>query len=240
MLQIISKLQILYLKPQFLRLGTLGVLGYAPHKSASMFIYKLFRDLAHLRGMSFFSDNNPLPNLQTFHSDIGHSFCIAPIRSLMPIADIFSNIEKVKVIIQIRDPRDIIVSEYYSFAFSHPDNNWSEEKKKSREIIKRMSIDDYVLSTLYNEDAHHFRLSKYSLKERFLEHLPLLADGALIVKYEDMIVNYKDWLQPIVESFEFGHHNSVVQQYFYLRYKEKFLIPKKENINTHKRSLKSK
>lgn len=242
MFTVYSKLRKLYLKSKLEDVNypdtdKIGIIGYAPHKTASMFMFKLFKDLANEKKILFYSDNNSPSNLRDFTPEIADSFCLAPIRSLIKISDEFPNIKRIKKIIQIRDPRDIIVSEYYSFAFSHSDNSWSEEKKKARETILQISIDDYVLSML-DEKNSAYRLAGYSLQERLLVFLPELAEDALIVKYEEMVLNYSHWLKSIIDAFEFGSSSNISHQYYFLKYKDEFKIPKEENIYSHKRAVK--
>lgn len=242
MFTVYSKLRKLYLKSKLEGVNypdtdKFGIMGYAPHKTASMFMFKLFKDLANEKKILFYSDNNSPSNIRDFTPEIADSFCMAPIRYLIKISDDFPNIKRIKKIVQIRDPRDMIVSEYYSFGFSHTNNSWSEEKKKAREIISQMSIDDYVLSIL-DEKNQAYRLAGYSLQERFLVFLPELAEDALIVKYEDMILNYSHWLKSIIDAFEFGAFSNIANQYYFLKYKDEFKIPKKENIYSHKRAVK--
>ena len=57
--------------------------------------------------------------------------------------------EKYKVILMTRDPRDILVSQYFSIAFSHAipseDGDKHEGFIAKRKQVKNMSIDEYVI-----------------------------------------------------------------------------------------------
>ena len=59
-----------------------------------------------------------------------------------------SNLKKVKTIFWIRDPRDILVSLYFSFGFSHtlsPNSAIQVHQLERREKIQKMDLDTYVL-----------------------------------------------------------------------------------------------
>lgn len=212
-----------------------GVVAYAPHRTASMFIFKLFRDLSMDRGVSFFSANNSPPNHDQLTSDINSSFCVAPVRSFT-FRTHFENIGQIKNVVQIRDPRDIVVSEYFSLAYSHPDKSWPAEQKLARDTVRSMTVDEYALSVIEDNNPA-LRLSKYSLKHRLLELLPAIAADATIVRYEDMVRNYGQWLTAVIGVFEFGECSSSVHRRYYRKYNHVFRPPETEDIYAHKRSI---
>lgn len=83
----------------------------------------------------------------------------------------------------IRDPRDILVSSYYSFGYTHALNSNKErrsEQLKKRKLIQSLTVDEYVIRNA----------------ERQIENfnaLKTIADNCknkVILKYEDMIENF--------------------------------------------------
>lgn len=100
-----------------------------------------------------------------------------------------------KVVFFIRDPRDILVSMYYSFGFTHPfsrNPDIKEYQLKRRKRIQAQTIDEYV-----EETAPH-------LKEKFDRIASMMKDiprqDCILLKYEDMINNF-DSFYPALNNF---------------------------------------
>lgn len=96
-------------------------------------------------------------------------------------------------ILLVRDPRDALVSEYFSNAYSHsmPSQNAADSTiAKEREAALRASVNDYVAKRAAALDA---TVRAYE---------PLLADPALLVmRYEDVIFQKADWIRAIAAHF---------------------------------------
>ena len=90
----------------------------------------------------------------------------------------------------IRDPRDILVSGYYSFGFTHglnPVKDIRSAQIKLRNEIQSLSIDEYVLK---------FADEQY----RYFNTLLTIADKCekkIILKYEDMIENFESFINDL-------------------------------------------
>jgi Sulfotransferase domain len=83
----------------------------------------------------------------------------------------------------IRDPRDVLVSAYYSFGYSHGLSvvkEIREQQEQERKRIQNITIDDYVLG------AAHFTLNHFQI----LDRLTRACRRGTVLKYEDMI---DDW-----------------------------------------------
>ena len=82
-----------------------------------------------------------------------------------------------------RDPRDILVSMYYSFGFTHtysPNPRIRAYQEKRRNRIQSLSLDDYVLE------------ASFSLQEKFLTMHKVMQryPHAVHFRYEDMITSF--------------------------------------------------
>ena len=106
-----------------------------------------------------------------------------------------SKLEKYKIVLMVRDFRDILVSEYYSIAYSHEapgkqENKYElfvEQRKKARES----AIDEYVVTEsnrIYNT------LQRY--KALLIDKYP----NIYITKYEDMITDFRGWLNNLLHN----------------------------------------
>jgi len=83
----------------------------------------------------------------------------------------------------IRDPRDILVSSFYSFGFTHclsPVKEIRERQEADRKNIQTLSLDEYVIKNMDN-----------SLKNfETIDRLSTSCEHCIILKYEDMIENF--------------------------------------------------
>jgi len=133
------------------------------------------------------------------------------------------NLKGKKVAVLVRDPRDILVSMYYSFGFSHAGSPneaiWAYQDKRSK-TISAMSIDDY---SLYAAPV---------LNEKF-ERLHALRsnnhpDEVMVFKYEDMIYNYESFYKQLNGFLE-------LEDYAKKRIYEATRPREKEQPDKHKR-----
>jgi uncharacterized protein YukE len=90
--------------------------------------------------------------------------------------------DKIAVFV-IRDPRDILVSAYYSFGYSHVFSvvkEIREQQQQQRNAIRAMPIDDYVVGAAPSS-LEHFQT---------IDRLARACERGTVLKYEDMI---NDW-----------------------------------------------
>lgn len=99
-------------------------------------------------------------------------------------------------ILMVRDPRDALVSQYFSFAKSHlvPDGDDGEGPRRkimqTRQNIARLSIDQYVV-----KEAHEMNMVMCG-------YAVMVPDpSCLVLRYEDMIFSKRRWLQIICDHF---------------------------------------
>lgn len=136
------------------------------------------------------------------------------------------DLSRYKVILMVRDPRDILVSDYFSITKSHPEP--SKEGDKNPAFLERrsqsqsMPIDAFVLS---EAPQYHTRLTTY------LQHLKD-KPNVLTLRYEDMITDYKFWLESIVHFLELSPNPKVTKKLLQSRQRG-FTV--KENPSSHHR-----
>ena len=99
-------------------------------------------------------------------------------------------------VLMVRDPRDALVSQYFSFAKSHyiPDGDEGEgprrDLKRVRKALGTMSIDDFVIQ------------QAASMNEAMMSYRPILSDEQLLVlRYEDIIFNKSELLTILCDHF---------------------------------------
>jgi hypothetical protein len=135
------------------------------------------------------------------------------------------NIDKFLKIIMIRDPRDLLVSLYYSTAFSHsvPTGNKKDFFLSERKKTSEQNIDDFVI-----EKSHDLlgRLIKYRI---LLESKPA---NTLLTYYEKMVNSPQEWLDELLYFSKVK-----VDENFKNLTIEKIItsVPVSENIDSHNR-----
>ena len=106
-----------------------------------------------------------------------------------------AQLKKCQIIFLVRDPRDILVSMYYSFGFSH---GFSQNKEitdyqvKRRQTIQGMTIDEYAI------------YAAPGLKEKFavISSLGRDARDKVLLKYEEMIDRFDDFYERLSDFVE--------------------------------------
>lgn len=99
-----------------------------------------------------------------------------------PVTDLEFIREKT-AIFMLRDPRDMLVSEYYSFGFSHSLSKSAEIRQgqeMNRKKIRAMTIDEYALSEVEE------RVGRFELLYKLIQ----ACEHRVVLHYEDMLTNW--------------------------------------------------
>jgi hypothetical protein len=134
-------------------------------------------------------------------------------------------LEKFRVVLVVRDPRDILVSDYYSNAYSHtiPGGEKKEIYLSRRELALASSLDEYVLNSAPK---------LVSIFEKYAMHLFPLCPGVHVARYEDMVEDFPEWLDSLVSACGMKISKTFRQD---LLEKHEARRPKGENIHKHLR-----
>ena len=138
-----------------------------------------------------------------------------------------SNLEKYKIVLATRDPRDILVSSYYSVAYSHPVPRTSGRKQDTfiakRSVARESAIDDYVLS----ESG-----KVYDIFSRYKDLLLDKYENVYITTYEQMVSDFESWLTNLIAYCELELSQEFIQS---LLEENKANKPKEEDVTQHNR-----
>lgn len=140
--------------------------------------------------------------------------------SKMPI------LSKMKLIIQVRDPRDCLTSAYFSFKASHippEDPAKLAEFMERREKLQNTDIDQYVLS-----EVHSYITRMNVLKDLIADH-----DDALVLTYEEMVTDTDSWLAKVSDFIEQPLTDDLLSR---LGETINFTV-NKEDVSQHKRQV---
>ena len=173
--------------------SVVGVDVHAVHKSATMFLFKFFGRLAEELNYDFYSENNDPPNQDSLASNNQKNFCRCPIRTFETLETAFEFPTRRHLIFHTRDPRDILVSQYFSMGWIHPTEG--TKLAQNREKIQQMPIDEYVLSQI--------ETSRWPLVEKFQPLLDREPNPKFetFVTYETMVTNFQKWIEQVIPPF---------------------------------------
>lgn len=206
--------------------GPTAIVVHGLHKSGTMFLYQLFQRLSRTQGIQFFSANNSPADENLAGQGFDHDFCLCPVRDFADPPFVSLGRHRIHQIFHVRDPRDILVSQYFSFGWRHTEDGFTDGIQRFRAFVRQNSIDDYVLNQ---------KSVIGPLKERFakLIHRPDL-DLERVVQYEQMVLDFPAYLDQILRSFAFKAP-ALQRLRFAFRYRNEFRPD--PTVGSHKRSV---
>lgn len=196
------------------------IVVFTLHKSASMFLHRQCELLCKLSGIDYHSPNVPgsgvdalglLTNKALWSSRHG---CFAPIRFFVDIP----NIEDYRIILHLRDPRDVLVSMFYSYCFIHA-GEIAPGSGYRREAAAK-GIDAFVLSKASDRSSDyigdygtggHVEHLIGNLPARYRTYIERLVGrpNVLLLRYEEMVTDYASWLERFIEPFPIEQKSKV-------------------------------
>jgi hypothetical protein len=165
---------------------------FTVHKAASLGVYDVMRRVAKREGWPLHSANLKAANLTepetpgdpAFYAQIADKTgLVGPVR--MPVMLPESGAEDDRYILHLRDPRDVLVSMFFSWSYSHPGVN-----DAYREQLRERGVNDFVLR---ESAALHVKYAFYVSGYLSLPQTTLL-------KYEDFVGNRPLWLRAFLDA----------------------------------------
>jgi hypothetical protein len=186
-----------------------------------MFIHRQCELLCRLRAIEYHSPNLRGSGLdaRTLATDqsiwLTRHGCFAPIRFFVDIP----RVENYRIILHLRDPRDVLVSMFYSYCYIHPGELQANTGYR-REAAAR-GIDAFVLDKSSEDSAAypgdygtggHVEDIIGNLPKRYLDYIEhfLGKSNVVLVKYEEMVTDYRSWLGKFIEPFGFDDSATVI------------------------------
>lgn len=179
-----------------------SVFAVSMHKAGSTILDQILTKVMQARGLeidriSLQVPSSPLSEGEVF---VGYQERMKPENVYYGVArgiyvSQMTVLPRLKVIVQVRDPRDCITSAYFSFKLSHvppKDPAKLAEFNRRRERLQAMDIDEYAQS----------QVGSYRNRMNVLRDLIGSADDVLVLKYEDMVLDTERWLGKISEFVE--------------------------------------
>lgn len=211
-----------------------SILIYTFNKAASMVLHKVAEKIRRELKIKYSSINHEKDweeikqkSWKTFIEDADEMSIFGPIRASRKI--IFpDNMDKYKILLHLRDPRDLLVSKYFSRAYNHARNEGrftiSDEERE------KMRIEG--LSTFIYEFMPQVK-NEYEL---FITNL-IGRSNVVVLKYETMVLDFPAWLKGFLQPFsEYTDDTQKIYDEMVVDYKNEFVVDK-EDIYSHKRQV---
>ncbi len=210
-----------------------SVFFYTFHKCASTlfstYVLKNFRGLTHIDYASLIYSGEALE--EVIFQETGYIY--GPIRlSVDVLSPVYARlvapvsqpdfIKNKVAIFFIRDPRDILISFYYSFGYTHgfsPVPEISEQEINLRHHIQALTLDDYALSAV---DGIVQNFNK-------LDSLSKACERSIILRYEDLVDDFENFIRTLTTIVSLDQH--VVTEIY-----QRSRPALKEDNSSHRRS----
>lgn len=195
------------------RAASRKVVAFTTHKAGSMVLHRVLKDVCELNRIPYYSPNvqrSPLPFERMF---AGYDFmakkegCFGPIRFFVP-SEAFA---QMRIILHLRDPRDVLVSMFYSYCYMHAGE--IERHTGYRKAVAEAGIDRFVLD-MVSKRFYDYR-GDYGIGSRYKKHVGTVLDryqryleelldrpNTTPVSYEEMVLAFPSWLQKIISAFD--------------------------------------
>ncbi len=194
------------------------------HRAASTLLSKILDALHEATQIPLHSQNGPSKNLGHFtpleSATVlqGRYGIIGPLR--IPVHERI--LKRCNIVLHLRDPRDVLVSLYYAFAYSHADIEDAD-----RAAAQTMGVDQFVLQ----------RATVYA--KRYEEYARMTKRHSVqMVRYEELISDPQIWLKKFLAPFALNNENaSDVEARIAKILDNEVTIPPTENIYSHVRQV---
>ncbi|MGB3401842.1 MAG: putative capsular polysaccharide synthesis family protein [Microcoleaceae cyanobacterium] len=207
--------------------------AFGMHKSGSVMLMSIIRDICSHLEIPLIEFEKFLykkgiereavsPNLS--HAFPKQGYCFSSFR-VFPSYLESVDVTGLKKILLIRDPRDMIVSSYFSIKKSHPiaPGDRGEKLDQKRKALLDTEIDDFALT---QAKVIHPRM------KLFQEKMSTDPNWKLF-RYEDIIFNKYQWVKDILAFLEFELEDETIKAIA-----EKYdIVPGKENESVHIRQV---
>lgn len=213
------------------------ILVYTVHKAGSMFIHRLTADVSARLDLDYHSINGPLYEtikMQTWKGyidGIAVPSCFGPIRSGSGI-DIFpETLKTCHVGLHLRDPRDVLVSLFYSHTFSHRKQQGGfDPSDTQRQSWEARGVDAFVI-----ENSEMVRDQYLRLFNGLSNH-----PNVIEMRYEEMVSDFENWLPRFLSLFSSYASDparlDAIRTELIAVYREEFTVSE-EDVMAHKRQI---
>jgi hypothetical protein len=135
-------------------------------------------------------------------------------------------------IVHIRNPIDILISEYYSYGFMHSDNlgeTSGVDITEYRQTIKKMTVDRYCMEVLSKD-----RICRFNIFYKFISK-NIGKPNFIISSYSMMKGNFEEWNNQITNLFNLKPKQSLS---LFESFKNEFNVEPLDNADVRAQTVK--
>jgi hypothetical protein len=179
-----------------------SVIHFTVRKAASQYVRRTLNTCARESGLTpvdfdAYSFNSGLQYLGLMpreefaryaHAFKDKGYCYTPFLGMVPYIE---NLDALRKVLVVRDPRDVLTSDYFSLAFSHVipgDPKRAQAFLKDRTWAQSISVYEYARARV-DHIAQYYN--------GYLEHL-MGRPNLLITTYEELVTDFPAWLDRVV------------------------------------------
>lgn len=198
------------------------VFVFTVHKAASLGVYEVMRVVARKEGWPLHSANLKRANLtepaepgdtEFYQQLVGKTGLVGPVR--MPVKLDKNEIEQDRIILHLRDPRDVLVSMFFSWSYSHPGVNDSY-----REALREKGVNAFALNnSALLKTKYEIYLNEY-----------LSMPHTTLLRYEDFVLDRSQWLEKFLLA---SGVKDGLRRYGRLAKKNSAEKVQREDVNSH-------
>ena len=189
-----------------------NVIAFTTHKAGSMVLHRVLKDICELNRIRYYSPNESRAGLPFDRMFAGEDFiakrrgCFGPIRFFMPT----KTLAETRIIVHLRDPRDVLTSMFYSYCFMHAGE--IQANTGYRKEVAAAGIDKFVLD-MVSDEFYSYR-GDYGIGSRYKKYVGTVADryaryltevidrpNTIVTSYEEMVLAFPGWLNKILRAF---------------------------------------
>ena len=213
-----------------------SVIHYTFNKAASQYVMELLSSVAEENGMAvarlshfcfhstlpYFTDSGMGGRCHQMFRPQGYLYTsfAGPIEGL-------ANAGRYKHVVMVRDPRDILVSNYYSISYSHavPDEHSNKRGAllEARQRALKVTVDEFSLGQVHELARRFTAIEQGLLHGQYPVHL---------CSYEEMVGDFPVWLSRILDACGLKASDQLFQSLVERQQKTR---PVKENKHAHLR-----
>jgi hypothetical protein len=187
-----------------------NIIVFTTHKAGSMVLDRVLREFCEKNNVAHYSPTTEtLPFHRIFNGEdfiATRNGCFGPLRFFVQS----SALESAKIILHLRDPRDVLTSMFFSYCFMHPGE--IAPNTGYRKEVAEAGIDKFVLDmsdknfACYSGDyGTGCRYGRYigSVHDRYVRYLREVVGrpNASILSYEGMVLDFPGWLRKLLAGF---------------------------------------
>jgi hypothetical protein len=179
-----------------------SIMALSMHKAGSSIADRIIEDFCVLKGYEIDRIASRVPGSPLSEIEVYKSY-----QSQMKLENVYYGIArqpgvaemqilpKLRIIAQVRDPRDCITSAFFSFRDSHVPPDDPDKLKaflERREQLKLISIDDFALK----------EAPKYARRLEVLSDVITKHTDLLLLHYEEMVLDTANWMRKLSHFIE--------------------------------------